>query len=873
MSVNMSVNTPMIRQYLKIKKRYPDAILFFRLGDFYEMFFEDAHIASKILGITLTSRNKSEKGRIPMCGVPYHSSEHYVSKLLKHGYKVAICEQVEDPKLAKGIVERRVVKVLTPGVILDVEKLDSKSNNFLAGLFWWKGYFGLAYTDISTGEFKTTSFSSVEDLKDELSNLEPKEILIPKTLPEKDNLVSFFAGSWNPLVTVLEGWIWDVESAEELLKECLGLHTLDALGLREHPESIVACGSVIYYLKETQLGNIPVLDIPLYYERSQYMLIDEFTKRNLELFGSIRGSLKRESLLGVLDETLTPMGGRLLKHWIAYPLLNIDAINERLESVEELRNRADLRKRLRDRLKEIGDIERLIGRITTTSVKPRDLGTLRYSLDFIRELKQLLEDSGSKLLLRIQQEMDSLKDIKDFLDSALSDELPLSIRDGGVIREGFNRELDELRAVKQSGRRWIVELEAREKRSTGIGSLKVGYNQVFGYYIEVTKPNLHLVPSTYIRKQTLANAERFITPELKEYEERIVNAHARIIELESELFGDIRKRVATECDRIRRTAHAIAQLDVLSSFSEVASRCNYSRPEINTSGTLEIKAGRHPVVERMDLGEGFVPNDVKLDREENQVLIITGPNMAGKSTLIRQVALIVLMAQIGSFVPADHAKVGIVDRIFTRVGASDNLARGQSTFMVEMIETAYILRHATRDSLVILDEIGRGTSTFDGISIAWAVAEFLHDLGCKTLFATHFHELSQLAVSRRRVKNYNVFVKEDGDKIVFARKLVPGAVSHSYGIQVARLAGVPEKVLKTANRVLMSLEKTHSRAGGRAVGSTQLSLFERFDKNFPDNTLIEVLKEIKNIEPLTISPLEALSRLIEIKRRLEDLKF
>ncbi|MGH7807785.1 MAG: DNA mismatch repair protein MutS, partial [Thermodesulfobacteriota bacterium] len=851
----MSTDTPMIRQYMKIKREYPDTILFFRLGDFYEMFFEDANIASKILGIALTSRNKSEKNSVPLCGVPYHSVEPYLAKLLEHGHKVAICEQVEDPKLAKGIVERRVTKILTPGVILDPEKLDSKSNNFLASLYFDGKTYGLAYTDISTGQFKTASFSTLDDLTEELSNLEPKEVLLPEEFHQSEELVSFFSRTWNPLITRFDSWVWELDRAKEILKDMLSSQTLEAFGLEDHPGLIIACGAVVHYLRETQIEDMPPLDAPTYYETADYLLVDESTKRNLELLRTIRGESKRGSLLWVLDETLTAMGGRLLKQWINYPLVDSRKIGERLDAVEELKGKPGLRRKLRTILKEISDIERLIARISTNSAKPRDLGALRDSSYFISDIKRVLKDFTAPFILEIDLGLDDLNDVRGLLEKALVAEPPLSSREGGIIRDGFSMELDELRLIKRDGKKWIAELEAKEKESNRINSLKIGYNRVFGYYIEVTKPNLHLVPDTYIRKQTLINAERFITPQLKEYEEKILGAEDRIVEIEKELFEEIRKRVANESDRVRRTASLIAELDVLSSLSEVADKYNYIKPQISDTGIIALKESRHPVVERMDLGERFVPNDIKLDLEENQFLIITGPNMAGKSTLIRQVALIVLMAQMGSFVPAKEAKVGIVDKIFTRVGASDSLARGQSTFMVEMVETAYIIRHATSRSMVILDEIGRGTSTFDGMSIAWAVAEFLHDLGCRTLFATHYHELAQLAISKRRVKNYNVFVKEDSGKIVFLRKFIPGAASHSYGIQVAKLAGVPEKVLRVAQRVLSKLEKAQSKLGGSIRGG-QLGLFEKVEEKegLEEN---EILEEIKELDPQSMSPLQA----------------
>lgn len=860
----MSVDTPMIKQYLKIKKQHPDTMLFFRLGDFYEMFFEDAQVASRILGIALTSRNKSERDSVPLCGVPYHSAEPYIAKLVKQGYRVAICEQIEDPKFAKGIVERKVIKIVTPGVILDSEKLDSKSNNFLASIYFDGKSYGLAYADISTGEFKTTSFSDIDDLTDELSHLEPKEVLLTEELCQNDVLSSLFSMGWRPLITKPDSSTWDLVRANEILKEHLGSQTLEAFGLDGRPECIVACGAVTNYLRETQIYDMPALGNLSYYETTDYLSIDESTKRNLELIKTIRGETKNGSLLWVLDETLTAMGGRLIKHWINYPLLDVGRIRERLDAVEELKDGRNLRE-IRGALKDISDIERLIGRISTTAARPRDLGSLRDSSYFISKIKQSITDLGANLLVRIREEIDDLSDLRESLERGLVDEPPISSRNGGIIQDGFSHELDSLRLIKREGKKWIAELESREKTRTGINSLKVGYNQVFGYYIEVTKSNLRLVPQSYIRKQTLANAERFITPELKEYEEKILGAEDKILELEKELFEEVREKVAKESERIRRTASLIAKLDALSSFAQAANKYNYAKPQVDNSGDIELLTCRHPVVERMDLEERFVPNDVRLDRDENQLLIITGPNMAGKSTLVRQVALIALMAQVGSFIPAEEGRIGIVDRIFTRVGASDNLGKGQSTFMVEMVETAYILRHATPKSLVVLDEVGRGTSTFDGMSIAWAVAEFLHDLGCRTLFATHYHELAQIAVLKRRVKNYNVFVKEDKGKVVFLRKLIPGAASHSYGIQVARLAGVPEKILKMAREVLLNLEKTQAKLG-ILIHGRQIDLFEKKEEKKED----KILEEIKKLDPLSMTPLEALSKLTEIKGKLEN---
>ncbi|MGB7291302.1 MAG: DNA mismatch repair protein MutS [Thermodesulfobacteriota bacterium] len=864
----MASETPMIKQYMKIKNRYSDSILFFRLGDFYEMFFEDAKIASKVLGIALTSRNKSEKNPVPLCGVPFHSVEPYIATMLSHGYKVAICEQVEEPSQSKEIVERRVTRVLTPGVIIDSEKLDSKTNNYLASIYSDGKSYGLAYCDISTGKFRTTSFSSLDELKSEIANIEAKEILLPEDLHNMEELISHFSRSWNPLLTTIDPWVWEIGCSREILQEHLKTKTLEPFGLDNHPESIVSCGAIIHYLKQTQIEDMPPLEDPLFIKSTDSLSIDESTKKNLELMGSSQSTKKTGSLLWVLDETLTGMGGRLIRQWLNYPLIDPEKIRDRLDSVEELIEKNALRNKLRNSLREINDIERLIGRIFTKSARPRDLGALRDSLSLISEVKTLSENLDKRLNVEIRNGIDDLADIRELLDRSVVDEPPLSCRDGGIIREGFRKELDGLRMIKRDGRKWIAGLEAKEREATGINSLKIGYNRVFGYYIEITRTNLHLAPDHYIRKQTLVNAERFITPELKDQEERILGAEEEMIELEKGLFEEIRQRVSKETDRIRLTAHLIGMIDVVSSLALVAEKYDYAKPHVCDSTIIDIKESRHPVVERMELGERFVPNDVRLDHEENQFLIITGPNMAGKSTLIRQVALTIIMAQMGSFVPAKEAKIGVVDRIFTRVGASDNLARGQSTFMVEMTETAYILRHTTPKSLVILDEIGRGTSTFDGMSIAWAVAEYLYEAGSMVLFATHYHELAQLAISKNRVKNYNIYVKEDRGKIVFLRKLIPGASSHSYGIEVANLAGVPDRVIKSAKDILARIEKSHLGIGTSIRGG-QMALFNSPEEEKKEDEKDKIIEELMDLDPLSMSPLEAHSKLVELKEKLE----
>lgn len=858
----------MLKQYVEIKKEYPDSILFFRLGDFYEMFYDDAKIASKVLGIALTSRNKSGKNPVPLCGVPHHSAEPYLAKLLNAGLKVAVCEQVEDPKTAKGVVKRKVVRVLTPGAIIDTEKLDSKSNNYLASVYVNNNSYGFAYTDISTGAFRTSSFNSLEALVDEISQIEPKELLIQDDDSRGNVSKTVFTNSNNPLITELDSWIWDVDRSKEVLLDHLSTKTLEPYGLEDHPDSISASGALIQYLKDTQMEEMPPLDEPSYYEKSDYLLIDDATKRNLELLKNIRGDSEEGTLVWVLDETMTAMGARLLKFWISNPLINKKEIEIRLDAVQDFKNKPRLKSDLRAVLKDISDIERLIGRICTTSGRPRDLGALRDSSSNITEIKDKLNETDAKILKQIGSGIDDLGDIRAMLEDVLVDEPPVSSRDGGIIKEGVNAELDELRSIRRDGKKWIAELESKEKESTGISSLKIGYNKVFGYYIEVTKTHIASVPEHYIRKQTLVNAERYITQELKEYEEKLLGAEDKILDIERELFEDIRIKVANESERIRRTASLIATIDVFCSLSEVAEKYDYVRPQISNNKELDLKNNRHPVIERMDLDERFVPNDVKLDSKKNQVLIITGPNMAGKSTLIRQVALTVLMAQMGSFVPSTHAEIGLTDRIFTRVGASDNLAKGHSTFMVEMVETAYILRQATDQSLVILDEIGRGTSTFDGMSIAWAVAEFLHDLGARTLFATHYHELAELAISKKRTNNYNIYVKDNGDKIVFLRKLIPGATSHSYGIQVAKLAGVPEKVIKSARKVLLNLEKSQSQLRDSILGG-QASLFTE-SEGAVEVTEHPLIDEIKELDTNSMTPLDALTKLAEIKKKLEE---
>ncbi|MCY4378313.1 MAG: DNA mismatch repair protein MutS [Candidatus Dadabacteria bacterium] len=864
----MSSQTPLMNQYLSVKREYPDTVLLFRLGDFYEMFYDDAKTASEILGIALTSRDRSKKNPVPLCGVPFHSAEPHISKLLGSGKKVAICEQIGDPKKTRGLVERKVVRVLTPGAVLDSENLESKSNNFLACVTEEKDGFGLSFCDISTGEFRTSFFRSPEDLLSELASIDPREILIPDSDADPPWLKSLLDASPRTLVTKADSWKWELERCREILRDGFAVLTLEALEIEKEPGCICACGALYDYLRETQKDFMPKVEFPRYYDTVDYMKIDEWTARNLELRSSTQGS-RKHSLLGVMDETRSPMGARLLRRWMSYPLLDAEEIEKRQEAVGELLESHSAREDLVEALGKVGDLERLIHRIETPSARPRDLASLRDSSFYIERLRDAMLDLGSEALASLRERMDDFRDLRGYLEGALVDAPPALAREGGVIREGFSPELDRLRKIQSDGRKWISELEGRERERTGIANLKIGYNRVFGYYIEVTKSKLSLVPEDYSRRQTLTGSERFISPELKEYEEQILTAAEKITELEASLFEQVRKQAATEAPRVKATAAVVAETDVFCSMGETASRYGYCRPEFVPHPAIELRDSRHPVVERIGLERGFVPNDVTLDSEDKRFMIITGPNMSGKSTLIRQVALVSLMAQMGSFVPARAARLGIVDRIFSRVGASDNLTAGRSTFMVEMVETAHILQNATPRSLVILDEIGRGTSTFDGMSIAWAVSEYLYDLGPLTLFATHYHELSNLADAKPGITNSNVAVKEEGGEILFLRKLVPGATSHSYGIQVARLAGVPAKVLNSARKVLFSLEKLKASLSQSMLGG-QLLLFDtepdgESEAAFKKEELLA--EDIAALDPMNMTPMEALEKLIELSEK------
>jgi len=864
----------MMRQYLEIKSEYPDAILFFRLGDFYEMFLEDAVKASRILDIALTSRNKNaEGGEVPLCGVPYHSAGPYIAKLIEAGEKVAVCEQVEDPKTCKGIVKREVVRVVTPGLVLEGDNLTPKENNYLFSIYSsGADAWGVSYLDISTGEFRVTELKGKESLFAEAVCIDSREILLPASFREGTMLRELSPLTDGKTVTFLEEWVYDPDYAKRLITTRFGVDSPDAAGCGDLREGLLAASAILHYLQDTRMGTVNHITGIFRYTTAEYLVLDESTRRNLELTTTLAENRKKGSLLGLLDRTATAMGGRKLRQWVNYPLINVDKIRERHDGLDELAGDPGRRRELLALLTGVHDLERLNGRISMASAGAKDLVALKESLARIPAILELLSTSDAPLLRRINENTDLLEDVVELVSTGITDNPPFLLREGGIIADGYHPELDELRSVSREGKGYIARLEARERARTGINSLKIRYNKVFGYYIEVTKANLSGIPDDYVRKQTLANAERYITEELKEYEDKVLNAEDRIAELEYSLFQEIRQKVASQGERIAASAENLATLDVLAALADLAHERGYCRPEMDGGEILSITEGRHPVVEASSLAERFVANDVFLDTGENRLHIITGPNMAGKSTFMRQVAVITLMAQMGSFVPAASARIGIVDRIFTRVGAADNLSRGQSTFMVEMMETANILRNATPKSLIILDEIGRGTSTFDGVSIAWAVAEFLHDTesrAAKTLFATHYHELTELAVTRKSIKNFNVAVREWNDQIIFLRRIVEGGASHSYGIQVARLAGLPIEVIERAREILKNLEKgeyveggvpriAKGRGGASLAPSPQLPLFAETED--------PLRKRLEAIPIASITPLEALNILDQLKR-------
>lgn len=867
--------SPMMKQYFEIKEQNPDTLLFFRLGDFYEMFFEDAKLASRELELTLTGRDCGQEERAPMCGVPFHSAESYIARLVAKGYKVAICEQMEDPALAKGLVKRAVIRVITPGTVMESSMLDESKNNFICSVFAGEHAAGVCFADISTGELRATELlaDSLQELesqvRNELARFSPREILInPQTL-QMTGLGKFIKEKLSAALECLPQE--ETAGAEQLLKAQFSPERLDSSGVSAYPLTAQAVGCLLLYLKKTQRTGLERMDTIEMYSGSQFMGLDLSARRNLELLETMRGKSKRGSLLWVLDKTKTAMGKRLIRVWIERPLLNPAQILRRQNAVEELSTDGMFRDAIGEQLSGIHDLERLMTRIVYGSANARELRSLCAALSRLPELKQLLGGVSSALLKEIREKIDPLEDVAALIESAIVDEPPFSIREGGMIRPGYHEELDELRTDMGSGKEIIAQLEAGEREKTGIPKLKVGYNRVFGYYIEISNSYRDKVPDEYIRKQTLTNCERFITPDLKQLEGRILGAHEKSVQLETQLFEQVRAEAASQLERVQATASAVAQLDVLTSFAAVSVANSYQRPEVNLSGKIILKESRHPVVEQMLDGAPFVPNDVELDQEENRVAIITGPNMAGKSTYMRQIALIVLMAQIGCFVPAQSAEIGVVDAIFTRVGASDDMASGQSTFMVEMTEVADILKNATSRSLLILDEIGRGTSTFDGMSIARAVLEHVADkrsLGAKALFATHYHELTVLEELVSGVKNFNIAVKKRGDDITFLRRIVRGGADDSFGIEVAKLAGVPNSVVSRAKQVLRELESgrpvTPKGSGRkpREEETAQLSLVP------PQES--EVLQRLRQMDVNTLTPIECMNTLFELSKLAQN---
>ncbi len=875
--------SPMMVHYCQTKCAYKDSILFYRLGDFYEMFFEDAKTVSRELELTLTGKDCGLSERAPMCGIPYHAAETYINRLIDKGYKVAICEQVEDPKTAKGIVKREVTRVVTPGTNLNMQELDEGKNNYLMAIVCVGDHFGVSTADITTGDCYVTEIDEERKLWDEINKFLPAEIICNDAFLVSGVDVDDLRNRLHISVFALESWYFGDDLCKQTLLEHFKISSLEGLGLADYDSGVIAAGSLFRYLLDTQKNTMEHMNKIIPYTTDRYMVIDSSSRRNLELVETLREKQKRGSLLWVLDKTKTAMGARMLRSFVEQPLIDADAINERLDAVTELNMQAMLREEIREYLNPVYDLERLVSRISYRSANPRDLLAFKMSLEMIPHIKNLLANFTSPLLVRINEQMDGLEDLYTLLEASITEDPPLAVKEGGIIREGYNEQVDTYRNSKTQGKSWLAQLEAEEKEKTGIRNLKIKYNKVFGYYLEVTNSFKDLVPEYYTRKQTLTNAERYITPKLKELEDMILGAEDKLFALEYDLFCQVREELAAQIPRIQETAKAIAQLDVYASLSVVAQRNNYVRPTVNTKGVIDIKNGRHPVVEKMINNDMFIANDTYLDNGSKRVSVITGPNMAGKSTYMRQTALIVLMAQIGSFVPAEKAKIGVVDRIFTRVGASDDLASGQSTFMVEMTEVANILRNATAKSLLILDEIGRGTSTFDGLSIAWAVIEHISNtklLGAKTLFATHYHELTELEGKIPGVNNYCIAVKERGDDIVFLRKIVKGGADKSYGIQVAKLAGVPDSVLDRAKELVDELVHTD-------ITSTFKDLAEKSRKTKPkavhyDEVDLEqislfdtvqdqdIIEELKNLDITMLTPMDAMNTLYRLQNKLKN---
>ncbi|MCK8058831.1 MULTISPECIES: DNA mismatch repair protein MutS [unclassified Fusibacter] len=868
----MTKLTPMMAQYHEIKNDYQDYILFFRLGDFYEMFFEDAVTASRVLEITLTKRNAGGGSQAPLCGIPYHALDGYLSKLVGSGYKVAICEQVEDPATAKGIVKREVVRIVTPGTIIDPGMLEEKSNNYIASVVVTSTHYGLAYADVTTGQLKTTSFfyDKLQALMDDIIRISPSELILEDQAEYAPKLLTLF-DKMGVLISKKDKRFFSTEASTEMLKRIYQLHSLSGLGIQDEEELIKASGGLLAYIEETQKMELVHFKQLEHYHLGSHMIVDNYTRVNLELTETIRQKDKRGSLLWVLDKTKTAMGARLLKQWIEEPLLDIAKIVKRQDIVKYLYDELLVRADLRHYLDEIYDLERLMTKVVFGSVNARDMLALKSSLAVLPDIKYLISDEASEAMSEITQGFDVLEDVHGMLDHAICDEPPFSLREGGIFKDGYHETLDELRDAIRNGKQWLLEVEERERERTGIKNLKIGFNKVFGYFIEISKGQVKNAPEDYIRKQTLANAERYIMPELKTIEDKILGAEERINKLEYELFVSLRELVLLEIDRIRQIAKTIASLDVLTSFAEVSEKNNYVPPVLTGDPELSIVSGRHPVVERIGTEEQFVPNNTVLDTTDDMVYIITGPNMAGKSTYLRQVALITLMAQIGCFVPADSATIGVVDRIFTRVGASDDLFHGQSTFMVEMNELANILNNATHKSLIILDEIGRGTSTYDGLSIAWSVVEFIaNSMGAKTIFATHYHELTELEGKIGGVKNYCISVREEGDQIVFLRKIIRGGANQSFGIQVAKLAGVPNHVIHRAKAILSELEASDIASPKIDVLKSKSSKVATEQLSMMDFTEDPVTQELKQLDITAMTPMQAMGKLHELIERAKE---
>ena len=878
----MTEYTPMMQHYLKTHEEYKDCILFYRLGDFYEMFFDDAKVVSKELELTLTGKSCGAEERAPMCGIPYHAAETYLTRLVKKGYKVAICEQVEDPKLAKGMVKREVTRVVTPGTTLNAQALDETKNNYIMCITYISDHYGISSADITTGDYYVTEVDSERKLLDEVNKYQPTEIICNEAFYISGIDIDDMKNRMGIVIYSLDAWYFSDETAQMTLKDHFKVRDLEGLGLADYDSGVVAAGALLKYLYETQKTTLSNLVAIHPYTTGKFMIIDSSTRRNLELVETLREKQKRGSLLWVLDKTRTAMGARTLRSFVEQPLIERTEIEERYDAIDEFNTNAITREEIREYLNPVYDLERLITRVTYQTANPRDLIAFRNSIHMLPPIKTLMSDFQSPLLKRLYEQLDTLDELYELIERSITEEPPLTLHDGGILKEGYNEEVDRLRKAKTDGKSWLADLEAKEREKTGIKNLKIKYNKIFGYYLEVTNSFKDMVPDYFTRKQTLANAERFITPELKELEDVILGAEDKLIVLEYELFREVRQKVADEVVRIQKTAKAVAQIDVFASLATVAEQNNYCRPKLNEKGLIDIKDGRHPVVERMIQNEMFVANDTYLDNGSNRVSIITGPNMAGKSTYMRQSALIVLMAQIGSFVPAKSAKIGIVDRIFTRVGASDDLASGQSTFMVEMSEVANILRNATSNSLLILDEIGRGTSTFDGLSIAWAVVEHISNprlLGAKTLFATHYHELTELEGKLNSVNNYCIAVKEKGDDIVFLRKIVKGGADKSYGIQVAKLAGVPDNVIERAKEIVEELSNndiTEIVQNISAEGSSKRSKPKLDEVDLEQISLLDtmdndtILNELKELDLGQMTPIEAMNKLYELQNKVKN---